>query len=155
MHVRSSCARAFMSSPAPPYLTVPGPRPFTKASVLATRPTTLPFAPSPTNGSASFMPAGNHEPHTTNLAISNPSKTAPLQTPNACEKTPAFPPCKPPQTLCGAPAAATSPCRAFMNKPQPLFPANYPTSLLLNLTHTTYATEHNTIRAAQRSSPKP
>jgi hypothetical protein len=31
------------------------------------------------------MPAGNHEPHTTNLSISNPSKTASLQSPNACE----------------------------------------------------------------------
>ena len=36
----------------------------------------------------------------------------------------------------GAPVAATSPCRAFMNKPKTLFPALYPTSLLLNLTYT-------------------
>jgi hypothetical protein len=35
----------------------------------------------------------------------------------------------------GAPAAATSPCRAFMNKP-PLIPNSYLISFLLNLTHT-------------------
>jgi hypothetical protein len=83
--VRSSCARAFTSSQPLPYLTVPGPRPFTTASVLATRAITPPFAPSPTKGSASSMSAGNHEPHTTNLFISNPSKIASLQLPNACE----------------------------------------------------------------------
>jgi hypothetical protein len=38
---------------------------------------------------------------------------------------------------CGAPAAATSPCRAFVNKPQPLFPTLTLISFLLNLTHTT------------------
>ena len=36
----------------------------------------------------------------------------------------------------GAPAAATSSCRTFMNKPYP-FPSSYPTFFLLNLTHTT------------------
>ena len=36
----------------------------------------------------------------------------------------------------GAPAAATSPYRAFMNKPHP-FPNSYLISFLLNLTHTT------------------
>ena len=36
----------------------------------------------------------------------------------------------------GAPAAATSPCRAFMNKPYP-FPSSYMIPFLLNLTHTT------------------
>ena len=35
----------------------------------------------------------------------------------------------------GAPAAATSPCRAFMNK-LPLIPNSYLISFLLNLTHT-------------------
>jgi hypothetical protein len=39
---------------------------------------------------------------------------------------------------CGAPAAATSPSRAFMNKPRP-FSHSYLTSLLQNLTHTTHA----------------
>ena len=38
----------------------------------------------------------------------------------------------------GAPAAATSPCRAFMNKPQPFFSTLTLISFLLNLTHTTY-----------------
>ena len=37
----------------------------------------------------------------------------------------------------GAPAAATSPCRAFMNKPQPFFSTLTLISFLLNLTHTT------------------
>ena len=36
----------------------------------------------------------------------------------------------------GAPAAATSPCRALMNKPQPFFSTLTLISLLLNLTHT-------------------
>ena len=37
---------------------------------------------------------------------------------------------------CGAPAAATSPCRAFINKPHP-FSSSCLISFLLNLTHTT------------------
>ena len=38
----------------------------------------------------------------------------------------------------GAPAAATSPCRAFMNKPQPFFSTLTLISFLLNLTHTSF-----------------
>jgi hypothetical protein len=45
-----------------------------------------------------------------------------------------------------APAAATSPRRAFMNKPYP-FPSSYPISFLLNLTHTT------AVRYAHHASP--
>ena len=38
---------------------------------------------------------------------------------------------------CGAPAAATSPCRAFVNKPLPLSHSLSVISFLQNLTHAT------------------
>ena len=55
----------------------------------------------------------------------------------------------------GAPAAATSPCRAFMNK-LPLIPNSYLISFLLNLTHTSLAnwlaTPEDSPPIAERSS---
>ena len=48
-----------------------------------------------------------------------------------------------------APAAATWPCRAFMNKPYP-FPSSYLISFLMNLTHVTrsHRTAYEMMRAA-------
>ena len=47
----------------------------------------------------------------------------------------------------GAPAAATSPCRAFMNK-LPLNPNSYLISFLLNLTHTSPAVHLYRVRVS-------
>ena len=60
------------------------PRSFTTASVLATRAITPPFA-SPTNGSASFMRAGNHEP-TQQISLSPISEKPPRSNRQCCDK---------------------------------------------------------------------
>jgi hypothetical protein len=62
----------------------------------------------------------------------------PKVNPTACSQT-GCSGLAPAPELCpyGAPAAATSPCRAFMNKPQPFFSTLTLISFLLNLTHTT------------------
>ena len=64
----------------------------------------------------------------------------PKVNPTACSQT-GCSGLAPAPELCpyGAPAAATSPCRAFMNKPQPFFSTLTLISFLLNLTHTTLA----------------
>ena len=72
---RPSCARPSSSGSPAPSRTRSGPAPSTKATEPKARPTTPPFAPSPSSGSASSFVAGSTAPPTTNPATSTPSRS--------------------------------------------------------------------------------